>query len=416
MVHLNKNEKEKVKDELTRFIRDELANHRPWYSKLFSKRLRKIPYPVASLLVFGWPVIALPLLELFVDWDKLLGFQPPPLLLTYLFTSMILALFPLFFTSLFYWWEKNTYHKIVIDLFFIQDIDRLANLVHKEKMSTLGGEKRKQILLDGALNNYKQMMLQKTRLNVRFVNSKASIIIAAIIAFLYIYATAHNTGYPFLYHYIPYFFILFFTSEIIIGSLSQLFLMKSILISFERTIKIVPAHPDGLGGVAPLKDMSINTTIVISSIAIVIPWLFSIPVILEERLWFLTYVAFGFIPLLIWFIFYVFFSTTYILYRSLNSVKEKTVGVLFQEYSDALAKFQAMTKEKYGLTVKISDQMDGTSDKFQDLSLYVSLLKGEYQDVLKMKTWPVSIPILGKLVGTAIVPILMPIINLILAL
>jgi len=71
MFHLVKSEKVKVKETLTQFVKDDLKNHRPWYSKLFSNKLNKIPYPIASFLVFGWTVPVLAALELLLDWNSL---------------------------------------------------------------------------------------------------------------------------------------------------------------------------------------------------------------------------------------------------------------------------------------------------------------------------------------------------------
>lgn len=397
---------------LDAFVKDRLGGYRPWSSKVIARI--PLPYPIAAVLLFGWPVIALPVLELLVDWPALLAFREGPVLLAYLVTSSILASFPPVFTTLLYTWERRTFQPMITNLFFLLDVDVLARVRINFQGAVPDEPCQRQDVVDKALSNYEDIMLLKSRANVRLSNSKLLAMASLLIAGGYIYATILNTGLPLLLHYIPYFFLLFYCVDIIIGSIPHVFLMRRILEAFHDKLVIFPAHPDELGGLGPLKELAIDTTIVVATTALVIPWLLSIPLILAESLQYLSTLALAIVPLLVWLILSAFFYPTYILYRSISTAKDETLDRLYEEYSVAFARFQDIVKAKYHLDnvpLENAGLDPASATDVQDLATYTQRLKEDYKDVMGMKSWPVSAPVAWKLLASAIVPFLMPLVN-----
>nr|MDO8117710.1 hypothetical protein [Candidatus Sigynarchaeota archaeon] len=309
---------------------------------------------------------------------------------------------------------------MVKDLFFLLDHNALARIEGKVMSALKDESKSKSFILDNALMNYKNIMHTKVRMNVRLSNSVVLGLISMSIAGGYIYATMLNTGFFFLLHYIPYFFLLFFCADIIIGSISHVFLMRRILESFQPYLVIFPAHPDGIGGLGPLKELAINTTVVISSTVLVIPWLISIPLILESSLQYLSLLALAIVPLLMWLIASVFLYPTYILYKNISKAKDEKLTTLYDDYMVAFLRLQQVIKIKYNLTetpvTRIGQDENGEyMTDLQDLALYVNRLKEDYKEVMAMRSWPISTPTLWKLAGSVVLPALMPLVNWILS-
>ncbi len=93
---------------------------------------------------------------------------------------------------------------------------------------------------------------------------------------------------------------------------------------------------------------------------------------------------------------------------------------LYEDYTSAFMKFQQVINQKYNLHEPTTTKNEGAKQEaitdMQDLALYVNRVKEDYKEVMDMKCWPISAPMVWKLAGSVVLPALMPLINWILTL
>ncbi len=376
---------------------------RPWFSKVHARLFPNKPFIITALLLFGWTAPAFGITEYFVDWWFFETFAPPGTLVVYLVTTCFFCLFPVVATTVIHWWEEKTFLPVMRDLkmlvtsYTIQDESSGLDIVETTR--------------------YERFIRRKIKKVFRYTNHPVSIVFSLAIAALFILASVLNTARPnfvFLWNYIPAFFMVFFGANVIIGILPFHFIMNDVL--KDVNIKVEPEHPDGIGGLSPLKELAINTTLVVAMLAFTIPWLISLPQVLSSSLMSLTYVSFGFIPLIIYAIAYVFFRPTYTLYRRIKAAKVAFLVDIHAQYIEAFSFFQAMLR---AMKREIQDNKVDPGEKpingdvIRSQGLLVELLKDRYEKARRMKEMPVSTSIISKLVGSMLVPIALPTLNFI---
>ncbi|NMC07346.1 MAG: hypothetical protein GYA24_19180 [Candidatus Lokiarchaeota archaeon] len=376
---------------------------RPWFSKIHARLFPNKPFVITAILLFGWTTPAFGITEYFVDWWFFETFAPPATLIVYLVTTCFFCVFPLVATVVIHWWEERTFLPVMRDLKQL-----VTSYTIQDESSGLD--------IDEA-TRYERFIRRKIKKCFKYVNHPVSIAVSLAIAALFILASIINTARPnvvFLWNYIPAFFMVFFGANVIIGILPYHVIMNDIL--KDVNIKIEPEHPDGIGGLAPLKDLAINTTLVVVMLAFTIPWLISLPQVLSSTLEALTYVAFGFIPLIIYAIAYVFFKPTFTLYLRIKAAKVAFLVDMHGQYLEAFTFFQGMLQ---GMKREIQDGKVDPGEKpvsgeiVRSQGMLVEMLKDRYDKARRMKEWPVSMSIISKLVGSLLVPVALPVLNLI---
>nr|MDO8086042.1 hypothetical protein [Candidatus Sigynarchaeum springense] len=379
-----------------------IGKARPWFSKVHAKLFPGKPFLVTALLLFGWTAPAFGITEFIVDWWFFKDFAPPGTLFLYFITTCFFCLFPVVATTVIHWWEERTFLPIMRDL---------KRLVTSYTITDEGGG----IDVDES-TRYECFIRRKIKKCFKYVNHPLSMAISAVIAGLFIVASVFNTARPnfvFIWNYVPAFFMVFFGANVTIGILPYHFIMNDIL--KDVNIKIEPEHPDGFGGLLPLKDLAINTTLVIAMLAFTIPWLVGLPQVLNSTLEPLTYVTFILIPLIIYAIAYVFLKPTYTLYGRVKDAKIEFLVNIHGQYLEAFSFFQEMLES---MKREIKDNkidpgervLDG--DLLRSQGMLVEMLKDRYDKARRMKEWPVSMAIISKLLGSLLVPIALPVLNI----
>jgi hypothetical protein len=376
---------------------------RPWFSKVHARLFRNKPFILTALLLFGWTAPAFGITEFFVDWNYFKDFATYDTLIMYFITTALFCLFPVVATTVIHWWEEQTFLPVMRDLKLL-----VTSYTIQDESSGLQ--------IDEA-TKYERFIRRKIQKCFKYVNHPAVIVTSIAIAAFFIVTSILNTARPdivFLWNFIPAFFMVVFGANVIIGILPYFRIMNDIL--KDINIKIEPEHPDGLGGLSPLKDLAINTTLVVVTLTLVLPWLGGLPVILRSSLELLNYVVFPFIPLFIYAIVYVFLRPTYTLYRRIKAAKTSFLVAMHGQYLEAFGFFQemlqAMKREIKDLKVDPGEKpING--DIVRSQGMLVEMLKDRYEKARRMKEWPVSTATISKLVGSLIVPVALPVLNLI---
>ncbi|MEX2681951.1 MAG: hypothetical protein Q6373_010130 [Candidatus Sigynarchaeota archaeon] len=374
---------------------------RPWFSKVHARLFPRKPFLVTALLLFGWTAPAFGITEFIVDWWFFESFATRATLFMYFITTCFFCVFPVVATTLIHWWEERTFLPVM------RDLKKLVTSYTIQDESS-------GIDIDDS-TRYERFVRRKIKKCFRYVNHPVSMAISAMIAALFIVASVFNTARPdfvFIWNYIPAFFMVFFGANVIIGILPYHVIMNDIL--KDVNIKIEPEHPDGFGGLLPLKDLAINTTLVIATLAFTIPWLIGLPQVLSSTLEPLTYIPFVLIPLIIYAIAYVFLKPTFTLYRRVKDAKIAFLVDMHGQYLEAFSFFQEMLQT---MKREIKDNKVDPGEKMPDgdivrsQGMLVEMLKDRYEKARRMKEWPVSTVIISKLLGSLLVPIALPVLN-----
>lgn len=375
---------------------------RPWFSKIHARLFNGKPFIVTALLLFGWTAPAFGITEFVFDWWFFEGFAPLGTLVIYFVTTCVFCIFPVVTTTVIHWWEERTFLPLMRDLKKL-----VTNYTIQDEGNSLESEES---------NRYERFVRRKIKKCFRLMNHPASIAASVTIAALFIVASVFNTarpGFVFIWNYVPAFFMVLFGANVVIGTLPFHVIMHDILA--DVNIKIEPEHPDGFGGLSPLKDLAINTALVVAMLAFTIPWLIGLPQVLSSTLEPLTYVPFALVPLVIYAIAYVFLKPTYTLSRRIKAAKLDFLVDMHGQYLEAFSFFQAMLE---AIKREIKDNKVDPGEKAPDgeivrsQGMLVEMLKDRYEKARLVKEWPITASTKGKLIASMLVPAAMPVLNI----
>lgn len=194
----------------------------------------------------------------------------------------------------------------------------------------------------------------------------------------------------------PIMFMLIFVILVIANSLNWIgaWLLYSFLTTSSKfgksiRLRINPFHPDRVGGLLPIADLSTLASFVLSILAAL-----SIP------LWYLISIAvsIGIVVLVSLVIPCFFLYSMEGIYRSLKTNKVETL--------------ENMSDELYAMSVQLQSYLTArhekelSSKKLIQLSNEYSALQKIYESISKMRTFPINTGMVLKLISTMLVPVI----------
>ncbi|NVM30578.1 MAG: hypothetical protein HWN65_17185 [Candidatus Helarchaeota archaeon] len=325
---------------------------------------KKIPYPLASVLIFGIPFYIYLILNGISGFDYVISTGT-------FFSAICVFIFLILYPITCKYWEDNTFWQ------FWGEIRPLVKTDEKE--------------------------FQK--LVKHFENrayGKRKIISWIIVTCLYfILASFVLIGNPYYSHVNSYYFLLGvmpITFYFVVNAFWDFTITMNVSRRVSKLdIQILPLHPDQFGGISSFGEISVETAVISSQFSLFFPFLVTLfyTVVASEELRLLTVsLSIFFFVVTIALISITYLVPSYFIYRTAKQKRDELMQESADFYNKSLKEYEEYRKKP-------------NNDKLTEISMamWVSIQKENFNQLDKMKVFPFSRSILSKILVSIILPV-----------
>ncbi len=326
---------------------------------------KKIPYPLASLLIYGIPLYIYLIINVLTNFTLTISTGT-------VFSGICIFIFLIIYPITCKYWEDNTFWE------FWGEIRPLVKVDEKEFQ---------QLVNDFEKEAYGKRKLISAALVIGLYLLLASLILIRNPSY------SNANGFYFLLAVMP--LTLYLVTNALWDFITVMDVSRRVS---QLDIQLLPLHPDEFGGISSFGEISVETAVISSQFSLFFPFLVMIFTIniTSTALQLLTLgLSIFFFALTVVLICICYLLPSYYIYQTAKQKRE----VLMQESADF-----------YNKTLKEYEEYRKTpnNDKLTEISMamWVSIQKDNFNQLDKLKVFPFSRSILSKILLSIVLPVI----------